>query len=122
MPSRASRSCVASDCPGRAQKGSRYCLDHAHLNKPARKPDTRPSAAARGYDRKWRRIRAQFIKKHPECAICGEPTQEVDHIIPLSNGGSNRWDNLQPLCKTHHSQKTVYLDGGFGLGRGDQKV
>ena len=105
--------CKVRTCSGRATHG-RYCADHAHLG---RRRDDRPSAARRGYDRKWRRIRAAFIKANPYCAVCGAPTEEVDHIIPRAVGGSNDWSNLQPLCKIHHSQKTALQDGGFGRDR-----
>jgi hypothetical protein len=30
----------------------------------------------------------------------------VDHIRPLSNGGTNEKSNLQPLCKSCHMVKT----------------
>lgn len=30
----------------------------------------------------------------------------VDHVIPLSRGGTNNFDNLQILCKPHNSQKS----------------
>lgn len=76
--------------------------------------DSRPSAAKRGYDRKWRRIRAMYLKKHRRCVVCGEQATEVDHIIPLADGGSNKWENLQAMCKSHHSKKTASADGGFG--------
>ena len=88
------------------------------MNTQTRKPDVRPSAAARGYDRKWRRIRAQYLKSHPDCVVCGEPAEEVDHIVSLADGGTHKWENLQSLCKTHHSQKTVVFDGGFGNPKG----
>lgn len=77
-------------------------------------PDTRPSAATRGYDAKWRRIRAAFLKAHQECAECGEPGNNVDHIVAKAQGGSDEWSNLQTLCARCHSRKTNQQDGGFG--------
>lgn len=35
------------------------------------------------------------------------PATEVDHILPKRLGGSDDDDNLQALCKHHHSSKTV---------------
>lgn len=113
MPHRPLKPCAVQQCPGRATNG-RYCDDHKHLNKRHHKPDTRPSASKRGYDRKWRRIRVHYLRHHPNCVVCSEPATEVDHIITLAEGGSNKWSNLQSFCKTHHSKKTVAADGGFG--------
>lgn len=39
-------------------------------------------------------------------ANCEAPAVDVDHIIPLWAGGSNRDDNLEGLCADHHGQKT----------------
>jgi 5-methylcytosine-specific restriction enzyme A len=39
-------------------------------------------------------------------AGCEEPATDVDHIVPLWCGGSNRDDNLEGLCAPHHRQKT----------------
>ncbi len=74
---------------------------------------SRPSAAKRGYGRKWRMIRAAFLKAHPQCA-CGAAATEVDHILALSKGGTNEWANLQPMCKPCHARKTVAVDGALG--------
>ena len=51
------------------------------------------------------------LAEQPLCVQCKlegltVPADEVDHIIPLSMGGTHDPNNLQPLCKTHHSQKT----------------
>lgn len=44
------------------------------------------------------------------CAACELELQvsdfEIDHIVPLSSGGSNDISNLQPLCKDCHKQKS----------------
>lgn len=31
---------------------------------------------------------------------------EFDHAIPLALGGKHQADNIQPLCRAHHRQKT----------------
>jgi len=108
MPHRPASPCSKPGCPHR-----KPCPVH----KAQRSPDTRPSAAARGYDQKWRRIRAAFLKKYSVCVVCGNQAMEVDHIMPLEAGGTNDWDNLQALCKRCHSQKTNRFDGGFGNRR-----
>ena len=52
-----------------------------------------------------------------ECAIKlgGKIAYDIDHIRPLSNGGTNELDNIQPLCKSCHKDKTLseQSDGGF---------
>ena len=49
------------------------------------------------------------IYKH-KCAKCGECIKDkkfdIDHIRALSNGGTNETNNLQPLCKLCHQEKT----------------
>lgn len=41
------------------------------------------------------------------CAICGRNDIDltIDHIIPISRGGTNTPDNIQPLCKSCNCRK-----------------
>ena len=96
--------------------GSR-CRQHARELKREYDRD-RPGATQRGYDRKWRRIRAQYLRHHPLCqatdeaalrfhARFGDAATDVDHIVPVVQGGTSEWDNLQALCHRCHSAKTM---------------
>ena len=72
----------------------------------------RGTAAQRGYDRRWQRLRLLHLRAHPLCAEClrsGLVTQanEVDHILPKRLGGDDSDTNLQSLCKPCHSRKTM---------------
>jgi 5-methylcytosine-specific restriction protein A len=107
MPTRVGRPCGAPGCPA-VVRGGRYCPAHAPLE---RKPDARESSNRRGYDATWRKIRARVLRERPLCVECmrvGVVTaaNEVDHIIPLRDGGTHDDENLQPLCKSCHSKKT----------------
>lgn len=92
---------------------------HAQLTRLlAREPDRRGSAHSRGYGATWRRIRLRFLQEHPLCVDClrhGQtvPATEVDHIKPKRIGGTDEWENLQPLCKTCHSVKTGREDNPY---------
>jgi 5-methylcytosine-specific restriction endonuclease McrA len=43
------------------------------------------------------------------CLACGKKPRalSVDHVIPLSLGGSNSIDNIQPLCRSCNSRKNA---------------
>lgn len=67
----------------------------------------RGSASARGYGRAWQRLRLLKLRTDPVCECgCGGMAEEVDHKLPLEDGGTNEWSNLQSLTKACHSRKT----------------
>ena len=41
-----------------------------------------------------------------ECCLEGKK-YDIDHVRPLSNGGTNELHNLQVLCKACHQDKTA---------------
>lgn len=40
------------------------------------------------------------------CVLCGEPADTIDHIVPLSRGGTNDLGNLQPMCNRCNVKKS----------------
>ena len=57
------------------------------------------------------RMRQEFKKyKGLPCVVCGEPSNSVDHIIPLSRGGTNDPSNLQPMCQLCNSKKGAKIN------------
>ncbi|MFD1341459.1 HNH endonuclease [Litorisediminicola beolgyonensis] len=103
MPSKGPRICGCGDI---VAPGSRCtCQAARDRERKARFDAKRPSAAARGYDTDWRKLRARHLANYPACVRCGKPATDVDHIIPRRLAPERRLDptNLQSLCKSHHS-------------------
>jgi hypothetical protein len=46
--------------------------------------------------------------KCKKCKKLLDETYEIDHIIPLYNGGSNKNFNLQALCPNCHRKKSFF--------------
>ena len=97
-----------------------YC--DKHLRSIRRQQDEhRGSAAARGYDARWRKARVVYLGLHPLCAECRRhgstvAASVVDHIQPHKGNRKLFWEesNWQALCKRCHDAKTAREDGGFG--------
>ncbi len=61
-----------------------------------------------------RKVRNSTYRKNREialwlsdgkCIICEDEATEVHHAIPLSWGGTNEIDNLEPMCHTCHVER-----------------
>jgi 5-methylcytosine-specific restriction endonuclease McrA len=46
-----------------------------------------------------------------KCWMCGDPADTIDHVIPLSRGGSNWPANLRPACKSCNCSKKARKPG-----------
>lgn len=97
MPYRAPTACTQPGCRAVTYRSHR-CLDH--------QPPPRPSPYKQGYDHAWQKTRIEHLSIEPQCRNCGRVANEVDHIIPKRQRGSNDHSNLQSLCKPCHSRKT----------------
>lgn len=91
--------CAEHGCPALVPGGGR-CPDHARPRYVSA-PD-------------WRAVRMAQLERDPFCH-CGALAVDVDHVNGREYGDGP--DNLQSLCRSHHSQKTATRDGGFGLPR-----
>lgn len=81
------------------------CADHTRARDLAR-----GTRIERGYGGDWPRLRREFLAALPWCA-CGSPATEVDHVVPIRDGGAPREvGNLQPLCGVCPRRKTAADD------------
>lgn len=83
---------------------------------PDRKPWTKGDDHGRLRGRALQRVRRSVLMGEPMCRKCAKAglivvAVEVDHITPLSKGGTYDRDNLQPLCTPCHEAKTAAEQG-----------
>ena len=62
--------------------------------------DPKPMKRYRASATEWETIRAHF--KGERCWCCGDPYQELHHILSRGQGGDDVTVNLAPLCRTCH--------------------
>jgi 5-methylcytosine-specific restriction endonuclease McrA len=61
----------------------------------------------------WARIRQQILERDghrcqwvDQLGQCGQIATDVDHIRPVSQGGTDAPQNLTSLCRWHHNRKS----------------
>lgn len=59
--------------------------------------------------RQLRDLRDHYVVTGTECFYCLSPATTVDHVVPLSRGGTNYEGNLVPCCKPCNSSKCALL-------------
>jgi 5-methylcytosine-specific restriction protein A len=95
-------SCVK--CGERATSGP-YCPTHVPV-----RPESTRAAYRSGYrdPAYYRERQATLNRARGACEECGERVErlEVDHIVPLRDGGANTRANLRALCVPCHQRKT----------------
>lgn len=109
MPQRPNRICRLKGCGSLTRNANGYCDDHASE---ARAWATRQGSGRGG--RPWRRLRDQVMQRDNYLCQCDEckrlkrvrPADEVDHRIPLSQGGTDSLSNLSAINRDCHRAKT----------------
>jgi len=120
MPTRPKKGCAKAGCPKVIPGGVRFCPAHQEEFRLRKNEDARRRQNNRGLKTSsaaWKRIRTHQLALHPLCVHCekeGKITaaSHVDHIS--GNSHDNSSSNLQSLCASCHSKKTVTQDSGFG--------
>ena len=99
MPNLRAGACAVPTCPHR-----KPCPVHRRTQNPAR---------MRG--RRLQAFRRCVLSAQPICAECAKtlplhlqrPSVQLDHILPLSQGGTDDLTNLRGICREHHAVKTA---------------
>ena len=56
--------------------------------------------------RQYQYNRRLILTSHPPCALCGDPGADtVDHILPVSKGGTAALENLRPAHRKCNSAR-----------------
>ena len=114
VPYKPKRPCAYPGC-GRLAQREQYCEEHKKIVDKNYNQYKRDPASNKRYGRAWKRIRDRYAMEHPLCEMCKEdgrltPTDEVHHILPVSQGGTHDRKNLMSLCKSCHNK--IHLEIG----------
>lgn len=108
--------CAEPGCPDLVDRG--YCVTHRREQR-ATSERRRPNATDRGYDQKWRRNRARFLKANPDCVDCGKPATVADHdpvsrrdLVAAGDPHPDAWPHLKARCDSCHNKRTGHAQPG----------
>lgn len=115
--------CSTGFRPWRTNPGQRYCSQACGSRASAvargRAQTPKGQRAGRRRDRESsaagltaaarRRLRLHWVARGIGCAFCDGAAETVDHVIPLSRGGSNFEGNLLPACRRCNSARSDLL-------------
>ena len=97
---RTARVCGHDGCP-EVVIGSNYCTTHTTK---AWEGSTRAKQRPLG----WARIRARVLRRDGNvCHYCQGEATEVDHVVPVSRGGSHHLTNLVAACTACNARKNI---------------
>lgn len=101
-----------------AKKGPTLYINGMHKGMPVSSDEKVVDAAfnppPKGYKSKRssnraRNMRKRLMKKDPRCHWCGKELEyseeTLDHVIPLSRGGADRFENVVLSCKPCNSDR-----------------
>ena len=110
MPYAAPKLCSAPGCR------RLNCREHQRRREYDRE---RGGSTQRGYGIMHQRARTDVLIADPYCKICEREGRKslaviVDHIIPLSRGGSQDRSNKQGVCNSCNTKKGSKIEGELG--------
>lgn len=113
MPYKPKKPCGHPGCPQLTDRD--YCPEHEAQHRKEYNRYRRGYDSSARYNSEWRKIRKRYASEHPLCEKCLEqgkyvPVQEVHHILPKSEGGSNDFENLMSLCRSCHNK--IHIERG----------
>ena len=108
MPRKAKRPCRFTGCPRLTESSSGYCHEHEKLAS-KNYDKARSFEHNKRYGYRWRKIRTRFFNANPLCELCElegryKLAEEIHHIKPLADGGTNDEKNLMSLCRSCHAK------------------
>ncbi|MDW5417733.1 HNH endonuclease [Iodobacter sp. CM08] len=121
MPYAAKRPCAHAGCKSLVGAGQRMCAEHRKQSQ-REQDQQRGSASERGYNVRWQKARATYLRSHPLCVMCKAEgrlmaARVVDHITPHRGDQELFWDtknNWQALCTTCHSKHKQRIEKAYG--------
>lgn len=106
--SRAPKHCGINGCTTIVPAGKR-CDTHSS----GWKTSPRTASSGRTGTSHWKQQRAKALQRDQhQCQIrgphCTVVATQVDHVVPVSRGGTDDLTNLQSTCKPCHDHKTAH--------------
>lgn len=101
--------CAQPGCPTLVAKGTTRCLIHRRAQDKAIKQRDRNERAVY-FTKRWQGLRRTVRQNQgPWCATegCTRLWTDLDHVIPIRDGGTEDMENLSGLCHPCHSAKTM---------------